>query len=266
MAKIKDKNLNLDSSTNYPEPFEWFVKSQDIEEGYISPISPPSLKEESENTFSKPKLKNPESANPEKIRFPTSLKKLISCPAAVMYKQIGSQKFIAGKDKFTAKAFLGIDKRKRLFFQVGLFIPGRTYVLLTISKFYLLEILKYHLKLKPIYPQDTSKLWFHHEEITKAIQTEDLDSIDPDRILEDYLAAVTNMENVVKHPCNHHKEQSHQQLQHLLSLEDRIKTWAYVQACKNEDLIPDPMELKELGFKAKTIRGFRFSLRDIKGL
>lgn len=252
----KKIQLGTDPTENYPQ-FKGWLPRRTEEEAYISPLE-----------FKSPKgrLPNPSSANKEKIRFPIAVKKLVSCPVGVMYKKMGSERFYPGKEKLKATAFIGVDKRKRLFFQIGLIIPGGTYIKLTISKYYLYEMIKYHLKLKPIPSQDSSKLWFHNLKVARELQSEDLDSIDSDRILDDYLSAVTNMESVVNHPCNKHKEEAHQQYMGLLALEERIKNWAYIQACRKYNLIPDPEEYDGISSYAKNITAFKHGLKGIKGL
>ena len=196
--------------------------------------------------YSNSHVPDPYFANKERILFPIKIKRLVSCPVKVMYKSLGKSRYYPGKKLYHATAFLAVDKLKRITFQIGLHVPSGHYVRMNIAKPYLLEMIKYHLKLRPIpsIKSGNHKLWFPNKEIAAQIQNTDLENIDPDFLLDEYLAAVTNMEKVEYRSCDKFKEEAHQQYKNLLEMQNKVYIWAYIQKCKQKNIKVDMSEFE----------------------
>jgi hypothetical protein len=210
-------------------------------------------------------LPDPANADPNKVNVPFPLKKLVSCPVDIVVRQGWNKRYYPGNKLYKGRAYLGVDRHKRLFFQVGIQLPGHKYIKVTISKKYLFEMLKYHLKLRPIpsIPKGDHNLWFENPKIEAELKREDIENLDPDTIIDEYLAAVANMEKVLNSPCANTKR-ARKQYYALLALEDKIKLWAFTQACKKQNVIPDPDIYKKIDKRATNLTAFKAGLLTIK--
>lgn len=127
-------------------------------------------------------------------------------------------------------------------------------------------MLKYHLKLRPIpsIPKGDHNLWFENPKIEAELKREDIENLDPDTIIDEYLAAVANMEEVLNSPCAN-TERARKQYYALLALEDKIKVWAFTQACRKQNVIPDPDIYKKIDKRATNLTAFKAGLLTVKG-
>jgi hypothetical protein len=115
----------------------------------------------------------------------------------------------------------------------------------------------------PSVPINDHKLWIETPELEAELKSEDIENIDPDIIIDEYLAAIANMEKVLNSPCAN-TERAHKQYCVLFALEDKIKIWAFIQACKNQNVIPDPDLYKKIDNRAINLAAFKAGLLTIK--
>lgn len=130
-------------------------------------------------------------------------------------------------------------------FQIAIWGPKQLYIRVTLSKYYVLEMIKYHLKIKPItqpYKKADLQIWHHHPKLAKSLQTTYLENIDPDILLDEYLAAIQNMTGVVNKSTGTNRDKALEQLADLIELEQKIRWWSYIQFCKKKTIEPDTSE------------------------
>lgn len=71
------------------------------------------------------------------------------------------------------------------------------------------------------------------------------------------------MEKVLNSPCAN-TERAHKQYRALFALEDKIKIWALMQVCKNQNVIQDPDLYKKIDNRAINLAAFKADLLTLK--
>lgn len=97
------------------------------------------------------------------------------------------------------------------------------------------------------------------------LQSQDCSVTDPDEILDEYIDAVIDLEELLKDQKNGVKEETEYQYRELLRIYPQMFLWAFLQTCKTKKIKPNFIEFIYITEHTQNITAFKYSLRTIKG-
>lgn len=134
-------------------------------------------------------------------------------------------------------AYLTIDKLGKIYFVITIKDNAKkNWIKVGISKWYLYEMLLYHLTLRPIIPPDietktNTELWLDKHRNKNKIK--DLDNLNWEQVQKDYGNAMVRVKDVVSVSTGKSKEKADAQLRKLIEYESKITMLKFIDDCKN---------------------------------
>lgn len=152
----------------------------------------------------------------------------LTAPASISFKRRGEKGYISNVN-CKGYAHLGFDKKGRIFFSV----IGNTYnddFRVVVSKWHLLQMLKFHLALKPIRKVNDSKLWLNERQLSKNdMKKIDLESITFKELSEAHEEVKVKLESYITRASPEGKRKAERQLQELVELQCKIDVLAGIE-------------------------------------
>ncbi|MGE5473729.1 MAG: hypothetical protein ACM3UU_05865 [Ignavibacteriales bacterium] len=155
----------------------------------------------------------------------------LTAPASLAFKKIGAKKFTRSVN-CKATAHLGFDRKGRIYF----YITGNTHrdnFRIIVSKWSLLQMLKFHLTLRPIRKQTGHKVWLNERQLSKAeIEKVNMESITFKELSEEYKEIKDKLERRIQTASPENKRKAEWQLQEMIELQCKIDVLAGIEKSK----------------------------------
>jgi hypothetical protein len=152
----------------------------------------------------------------------------MTAPASLAFKKIGTKKFTRSVN-CKAKVNLGFDRKGRIYF----YITGNTYrenFRIIASKWSLLQMLKFHLTLRPIRKPDGHKVWLNERQLSKAeIEKVNMESITFKELSEEYKEIKDKLERYIQKTSPENRKKAERQLQEIVELQCKIDVLAGIE-------------------------------------
>lgn len=168
-------------------------------------------------------------------------------PIIVQYKKHNHEKYTTDQFKNgNAYAYLRF-KGNRIVFEV-LYSDMRQSYKITIPKWYVYQMMLYHLQLRPITRWYTGNgcdnLWLHHN--IRKVKKFDILNTNPDDVKKDYDDAVKNMRTLIPYMTGRSKYEAERELDKLLNMEWIISLLTQITKCKNYEFKADEKYIHKL--------------------
>ncbi|AKB26291.1 hypothetical protein MSMTP_2822 [Methanosarcina sp. MTP4] len=162
----------------------------------------------------------------------------LTAPASISFKKRGETTGYQSSVNCKGYAHLGFDKKGRIYFSV----IGSTYnddFRVVVSKWHLLQMLKFHLTLRPIRKVNDSKLWLNERQLSRSEMDKiDLESISFKELSEAHEEVKEKLEIYITRASPEGKKKAERQLQELVELQCKIEVLAGIEKTR-EILVQD---------------------------